>query len=578
MARSSAIRNPGVAGGDLQKTLSWCTAVRVRTENVRLSSKKGVVYMKGNFRLSLLLVSLLLSVIGTSVIGFSASSDDTLTIAIRNWDYDTIDPHISTFTQSMWMINCFTDQLVRIGPDGKFHPGLASSWEAIDDGLSWVFHLREGVTFHDGTPWNADACVANFERVLDPDTKSLRFVDKLEGITSIDVLDPMTVKLTFDTPKPGLLLSISEPLCGFLSPSAFNDPENTKHEDQLKGTGPYILEEEIYQQRVTFVRNPDYEWGAEFADHQGPAYINKIVWRFIPEDETRLAALQSDEVDVISEVPSAEIQTIEASNQLSILFFGKPGIAQVYHLNAKLFPTDDLAVRKAINYAIDQETVSRVIFNDSRPPAYGLLMPPSPYYNDEIEDMYPYDPEKAVEVLEAAGWVDPTGTGSGTRMKDGHVLAFDFVTYPGFVAEAPAEMAQAMLRKVGIQMNITVLTGGAMMEQAGMVDSNYNSCVCGDSAIDSAMELYYFCHSDMIGMYNFSHYSTPEIDGLIDQALATTDESVKEEAVKEVQKIWMEQALCAPTVCSTNVWGVNNRVSDVEFLIDGTPSFYDAKL
>ena len=528
-------------------------------------------------RITMIVATLVLCLLAFGAVGIAAD-DNPLTIAIRNWDYDTIDPHISTFTQSMWMINCFTDQLVRVGPDGAFYPGLAASWDVVDEGATWVFHLREGVSFHDGTPWNADACIANLERILDPETKSLRFVDKFDGLVSYEATDSMTVTLAFETPKPGLLLSISEPLCGFLSPTAFGDDGNTDHADFLKGTGPFILEEEIYQQKVTFVRNPNYAWGPEFADHQDAAYIERIVWRFIPEDETRLAALQTGEVDVIAEVPAAEMDALKASPQFDILFFEKSGVAQVYHLNANLFPTNELAVRQAINHAIDQEAISRVIFNGARPAAYGLLMPPSPYYNSDIDGMYPYDPAKAIEVLEAAGWVDPTGSGTGTRMKDGQVLAFDFVTYPGFVAEAPAEMAQAMLRKVGIQMNITVLSGGAMMEQAGKVDSTYNSCVCGDSAIDSAMELYYFCHSDMIGMYNFAHYTTPEIDALIDQALATTDPSVKEEAVQTVQRIWMEQALCAPTVCSTNVWGMNTRVSDAGFLIDGTPTFYDAKL
>ena len=192
--------------------------------------------------------------------------------------------------------------------------------------------------------------------------------------------------------------------------------------------------------------------------------------------------------------------------------------------------------------------------------------------------MYSDDPEKAVEVLEAAGWVDPTGGGTGTRMKDGKVLAFNFVTYPGFVAEAPAEMAQAMLRKVGIQMNISVLTGGAMMEQAGMVNSVWNSCVCGDSMADIATAMYWYTHSDMIGMFNFAHYSTPEIDALIDTAFQTTDEAEKDRALKEVQRIWMEQALCAPTVAATMVWGANSSLGGVKFLIDGTPTFYDAKV
>jgi peptide/nickel transport system substrate-binding protein len=506
-----------------------------------------------------------------------AGKENTLTVAIRNWDYDTLDPHISAFTQSMWMVNCFTDTLVRIGPDGKFSAGLASSWESRDGAKVWVFHLRQGVTFHDGTPWNGQALVDNFERVRAPETKSLRYVDKLKGLVEMKIVDPMTVELIFDSPKPGFLLALSEPICGFLSPTAFKNPANVKSSAKLKGTGPYILAEEIYQQKVTFVKNSNYNWGPEFAAHKGPANIDNIVWRFIPEDETRLAALQTEEVDLIDEVAPAEIAHVRADPKFNILFYYKPGIAQVYHLNATLPPTNDLAVRRAIQYAIDQKTIAETIFMGSRPPAYGLFMPPSPYYNKDIENMYTYDPEKAIQILEEAGWVDPTGTGTGTRQKDGKLLIIDFVTYPGFVAEAPAEMAQAMLHKVGIQMNITVLTGGAMMEQCGMKDSTWNSCLCGDSAIDSAMEAYYFCYSESIGMYNFAHYTTPELDNLINTALQTTDEAVKDHALKEIQRIWMEQALCKPIVCSTNVWGANARVQGVSFLLDGTPTFYDAK-
>ena len=527
----------------------------------------------------LILRSMLVLITAVVLLGTGAAvAEDVATVAIRNWDYDTIDPHVSAFTQSWWMINCFTDTLVSMGPDGGFYPLLAASWEVMEEGKIWVFHLTEGVTFHDGTPWNAEALIANFERIRDPETKSLWFVDKISAIETMEAVDEMTVRLVFETPKPGFLITISQPGSGFISPTAFDDPANTKSEDKYVGTGPFVLVEEIYQQRVTMVKNEDYNWAPSYMVNQGAPLLDKLIWRFIPEDETRLAALLTNEVDIIAEVPSAEMTTLESDPGFEVLFFEKPGVAQVYHLNAEKSPTSDLAVRRAMNYAIDQETISQAIFQGARPPAYGLLMPSSPYYNAEIADMYPYDPDKAIEVLEAAGWMDPTGGGTGTRMKDGELLVVDFVTYPGFVAEAPAEMAQAMLRKVGIQMNITVLTGGAMMEQAGMLGSPFHSCVCGDSSVDTAMELYYFCHSDMLGVFNFSHYATEEIDALIDEALSTTDLGVKEANCKEVQRIWMEQALCTPTVCATMVWGANASLKDVVFTPDGTPVFYNASL
>jgi len=535
---------------------------------------REVLVMQSRKLMSMLFVGILL----IGFLGSVAVAEDVATVAIRNWDYDTIDPHVSAFTQSWWMINCFTDTLVSMGPDGGFYPLLASSWEAFEDGKVWVFYLAEGITFHDGTPWNVDALIANFERVRNPETKSLWFVDKIRDIETMEAIDDMTVRLTFETPKPGFLITISQPGSGFISPTAFQDPANTKAEDKYVGTGPFILVEEIYQQRVTMEKNTDYDWTPSYMKHQGAPLLDTLIWRFIPEDETRLAALLTGEVELIAEVPSAEMDTLESDPNYEILFFNKPGVAQVYHLNATISPTNDLAVRQAMNYAIDQETISTAIFQGARPPAYGLLMPASPYYNAEIEDMYPYDPDKAVEVLEAAGWVDPTGGGTGTRMKDGELLIVDFITYPGFVAEAPAEMAQAMLRKVGIQMNITVLTGGAMMEEGGKLDSTCNSVVCGDSSVDTAMELYYFCHSDMLGVYNFAHYSTPEIDALIDEALATTDMAKKEANVKAVQRIWMEQALLTPTVCATMVWGTAAELQDVAFTPDGTPVFYDASL
>ncbi|MEM3484634.1 MAG: ABC transporter substrate-binding protein [Candidatus Methanomethyliaceae archaeon] len=507
---------------------------------------------------------------------FLSSAGSSLTIAIRNWDYDTLDPHISCFTQSMWMINMFTDTLVRMGPDGKIYPGLAESWEMLEQGRVWVFHLRPGVKFHDGTPWNAGALIENFKRVLAPETRSLRFVDKLQGLVRMEALDELTVRLTFDRPVPGFLIAISEPICGFLSPTAFNNPNIKTSPEKLKGTGPWILVNELYQQRVVFQKNPEYNWGPAFAAHQGPAFIDEVIWRFIPEDETRLAALLTGEVDVIDEVAPAQVDNVKLNPQFYVLIYVKPGVAQVYHLNASLPPTDELAVRQAINYAIDQKAISDVIFRGTRPPAYGLFMPSSPYYNPEVELMYAYSPEKAKDLLEAAGWIDVDG--DGIREKEGRKLTINFITYPGFVAEAPAEMAQAMLRKVGIQMDITVTTGSAMMELCGMVDSSYNSCLCGDSAVDTAMETYYFCHSKMIGGFNFAHYASPELDALIETALTTLNEDEKKEALFKIQKIWMELALCKPIVCSSMVLGVSSRVEGIDFLLDGTPNFYDAHI
>ena len=144
-----------------------------------------------------------------------AATDDTLRVTFRAWDYDTLDPHVTNFTQVWWMLNIWTDTLVRQADDGSFHRGLAESWEAMEAGKVWVFHLREGVTFHDGTPWNAAAMIENIDRVLDPATKSKQFADVFTDIISYEATGDMSVKLTYSEPKATLLQMLAASVCAW---------------------------------------------------------------------------------------------------------------------------------------------------------------------------------------------------------------------------------------------------------------------------------------------------------------------------------------------------------------------------
>lgn len=509
------------------------------------------------------------------VVGVAA--DDAVTVAIRNWDYDTLDPHISDFTQVTWMVKCYTDVLVRQGDDGSFYPGLAESWEASEGGKVWVFNLRPGVTFHDGTPWNADALIRNIDRILDPATRSKRFATVFEDITAYEEVDELTVRLTFAEAKPTFLQIVADPLYGWLSPTAFEDPANRATHEKLVGTGPWVLAREDYQSRVVFERNPDYTWGPEYRSHQGPPAIETLIWRFIPEAETRLAALQVGEIDFMDEVPMEQVQNLQAHQDFEVLIQARAGMAQQHHLNVQKPPTDELAVRQAINYATDQEALVDSLFFGVYFPVYGPLMQASPYYNPEVENYYPYDPEKAVQLLEDAGW---TLGRDGVRQKDGQRLEVEFVSFPGYMAEAPAEMVQAMLAEVGIRLNITVTTGAEMMSSCAMHPSVWHSCVVGSSGMDIVSRMYWFAHSAQIGVgRNFPKFDDPYMDALIETAMTTTDEAEREAAAKEYQIIWVENALSNPLFAIASVYGFNeSRIQDVKIHIGGSPVFYDASI
>jgi len=505
------------------------------------------------------------------------ADDDTLRVTFRAWDYDTLDPHVTNFTQVWWMLNIWTDTLVRQADDGSFHRGLAESWEALEGGEVWAFHLREGVTFHDGTPWNAAAMVANIDRVLDPETKSKQFADVFADIVSYEATDEMTVKLTFSTPKATLLQMLAASVCAWISPTAFSNPENTEAHEMLVGTGPWILTEEIRGQRITWTANPDYAWGPDFAEHQSVPYIENIVFTFVVEDETRLTALLSGETDFIVEVPTTQVEVLESNPGFYVIEKSRPGACQQHHFNTLIPPTNELAVRQACIYATDQEAIVQAVFQGVHPAAYTLLMPAAPYYNKDVEVMYPYDPGKARELLESAGWVDTNN--DGVREKDGMDLEINFVSFPGFLAEAPAEMVQAFLAEVGIKFNITVTTGSEMMTScAACCPGEWHSCVVGSSGVDTVDRLYRFAHSDMIGTSNYVKYTDAEMDRLIDICRTTTDEAEREAAAKLVQVMWNANALSNPLFAIANTFGVSNRIDGIRVEIGGAPIFYDAKI
>ncbi|MEM2002279.1 MAG: ABC transporter substrate-binding protein [Candidatus Methanomethylicaceae archaeon] len=528
------------------------------------------------------MVALLIAICGLMVTFIPISAiigmAQTLTIAIRNWDYDTLDPHISDFTQVTWMVNCYTDTLVRQAPDGSFYPGLAKSWEVSEDGKVWTFRLREGVIFHDGTPWNAAAMLANITRILAPETRSKRFATAFKDLEKASALDEMTVELRFSKPKPTFLQIISDPLFGWLSPTAFLNPANQETHKKLVGTGPWILAEEVYQQKVVFVRNPAYQWGSEYAVHQGPPYIETLVWRFIPEAETRLVALQRGEVDFIDEVPVEYVAALKADPRFDVIIQPRSGMGQQHHLNVTKPPLDDIRVRKAIIYATDREAIVNALFQGVYLPLYGPLMHASPYYNPAVETMYRYDPEKAIQLLEEAGWTI-VGSDGFRYNKEGKRLEIDFVAFPGFLAEAPAEMVQAMLAQVGIKMNITVTTGAEMMASCAMCPSPWHSCVVGSSGIDIVSRMYWFGHSSQICTgRNFPHFASAEMDAVIETAMTTLDEKEREAAVKRFQIIWMENALSNPLFSIASVYAYNTRISGITVHLTGTPVFYDARV
>ncbi|MDQ6700979.1 MAG: ABC transporter substrate-binding protein, partial [Acidobacteriota bacterium] len=284
-------------------------------------------------------------------------SGGTLVVGLQSEPSDNIDPAVTPWAVSHNIMMHVYDTLVWQDPaDGSFKPGLADSWTAAPDGLSYTFKLKSGVTFHDGTVFDAAAVKWNFDRIADPATKSGFAANLLGPYASSQVVDPQTVTVTFKTAYAPFLDSASQAFLGMVSPAAVKKYGADYGVKAAVGTGPFMFKEWVRADHLSLVKNPNYNWAGGVFLHNGPAYLDGITFRFIQEDATRSGTLQSGETQVIELVPTSDIQTLKDSG-FQIVPGKAPGIPTIVEINTAKAPTDDIAVRKAINLGTDQKTI-----------------------------------------------------------------------------------------------------------------------------------------------------------------------------------------------------------------------------
>jgi peptide/nickel transport system substrate-binding protein len=324
-------------------------------------------------------------------------------------------------------------------------PGLAESWEVSEDKLTWTFTLREGVTFHDGEPWNADAAIFNFDRYLNKD--SATYIPELNavagillaGMESAAKVDDMTITVT--TAKPMADLPSMLALGAFGSPKAITEMGDSFAESPV-GTGPFKFESLQRGQELVLVKNESY--------YRGAPKLDKVILRPVPEVTTRMAGLRSGEFNWI-EVPSPdEVPALEGEGyQVLTNFYSH---IWPWVLDTTKPPFDDVRVRQAINYAIDRDAMADSLLQGTGASASQYIPPSDPGYTPE-QDTFTYDPDKAMALLAEAGY------------PDGFEIALSFPTSgSGNMIPIPMnETLQRDLEKVGITVTLEPIEWGAML-------------------------------------------------------------------------------------------------------------------
>jgi peptide/nickel transport system substrate-binding protein len=484
-----------------------------------------------------------------------------------------IDPHKGSSSELGIFLTSVYDPLVWRDQEGNYYPGLAESWEVSDDGLVYTFNLRDDVTFHDGEPFNAEAVKINFDRITDPDLGSNKAVYMMGSYDHTEVVDDYTVAVHFSEPYAPFLDSVSQVYLAIASPKALEEWGTDLYAEHQVGTGPFMMSEYIAKDTVVLTKNPDYNWAPEIMMHQGPAYLDKITFRFYPDAATRVPALESGEAQVMGEIPPIEANRLMSDARFAIYPVDIPGQSLQVFMNTDKAPTDDLLVRQALIYGCDREAIVNGIFRGFSPVAEGPLGRTTPFYYDGIEGMYPYDLEMAQGLLEEAGWVDTDG--DGIRDKDGQPLTLNAVLMGwGNMPEVGTAM-QGLYRQLGVDMQAEVLSYPAALEAAA--NSEHNMIPMAISGSDPDLLSSYF-HSSNIesGFASFTQYADEELDAWLNDGAQQTDDAVRAEDYANAQQRIMDEALIVPIRDYVNLNGASANVKGLRYGLQGWfPWLYD---
>jgi peptide/nickel transport system substrate-binding protein len=403
-------------------------------------------------------VLLLLAALTWSAPAFAQAKPGGKIVFAARQDIDTLDPHITNRAATRKILIQFTDTLTVINPkDGKVLPGLAESWEVARDGKSYTLKLRRNVKFHDGTPFDAAAVKLTFDRIQEPlgaPGVARAFLGPYDGA---DVVDAHTVRVRLKAPYAPFLRMIALSPLAPLSPTAVQKM-GQDFSNKPVGTGPFMVKEWIPKSHVTLVRNPNYAWPPSIAAHRGPAHLEEITWRFVLEATTRTAVLQTGEAQIAEDLSYADVAALEKNPDVRILRGVPAGTPWTIFPNVQRFPTNDVAVRRALHHAINKDAIVRVVFHGQSQAAGSLIQPPTPGFVPVNKELFPYDSARAKKILDDAGWKPGA---DGIRVKDGKRLEilWIFGTNNGYEEMAP--LIQGMAREVGIDIQLREQPRGA---------------------------------------------------------------------------------------------------------------------
>ncbi|WP_201833749.1 ABC transporter substrate-binding protein [Microvirga zambiensis] len=499
------------------------------------------------------------------------------TLRVVTYEPLCLDQIEGTSRNTQTALQSIYDRLVSESLDGKFHSWLASEWAISEDQLTYAFTIRDGVTFHDGTPLNAEAVRFNLQRWLDVKKAGSAPV---ESISSKD--NVVTVKLR--KAYSPFLHDLSEPTLGFISPASIQ--KYSKEErcaggpGVTAGSGPFKVASRTPGRDLVLERNDNYNWAPADAAHQGKAYLDRVELRFLKEDSVRVGAVESNQADIATGVPAISVEDIKSKPHLKLLQTQQPGIPWSFWLNQSKSPLDDVRVREALRVGADYAGLIDAVFLGTATPAYAALTPAVALGHDpSLEKSWTFDEKKAKALLDEAGWSKTDS--QGFRVKDGKRLTLRGISatpWSNQQRDLYAQGLKAAFAAIGVDYVRDVIDFGSA--DARFKANDYDIVDTSQAAGEPNL-LYgaFYSTETWDKNTNWGFVKDKDLDGALADGLATTDREKRIAAYTAAQKIIAEKVYLIPIANPTVLLAVNKKVQGVTFGTSGQiGSYYDVWL
>lgn len=497
------------------------------------------------------------------------ASGGTLTIGWAE-EPDTLNPaQTGSATTSSIDINIF-DTLIYLTKGGQLQPDLATSWQTLNGGKSFVFNLRKGVKFQDGTQFNAAAVVANIDYIASPSTKSVSSLSGLGTCLKATANSTYQVTINCTSTSAALLNNLTDPSLGMQSPAVLKK-YGANLGDHLVGTGAFKLQSFTPNSSIVLVRNPDYNWAPAALGGKGPAKLSKIVYDIVTSDQSRASELLSGQAQVISETPGIYYNRLKTNSKYQEFGMPNPGMGIFMPFNSSRPPTNDRMVREAIAMYINKTAVIKTALQGTFPVLNTILEKGMLGYDASLHGPG-FNPTKAASILTSDGWQKV----NGKWMKSGQPLTLimnALSTHPQY--PLILEAVQAQLQQAGMTvtiMNNPVTTWQSVNDAGGM-----NLTVLQFVGSDSSLIAQWFVPGD--------HYQNwtkvtgaPQLVSVLNQAQSITDRTQRAKLYEQAQQMILAETYTIPIQVNETLITAKATVKGMTYNGGGYLDLYQASV